>query len=88
MSIQAVGWALEQYIPKPIAKLILVSLANHTNLETGRCYPSIATIAHEASCSDRSVQRHLPYLVEGGFVRASGMTEPRIQTEKRMIYAV
>src|SRR5437773_1343428 len=69
MSIQAVAWALEQDIRKPLAKLILVSLADHADHVTGRCYPPIKLIAHEASCSDRSVQRYLPHLEEQGFIR-------------------
>jgi hypothetical protein len=68
MSIQAVAWALEQYIPKAIAKLVLVSLANHADHANGRCYPRVEMIAHEASCSARSVQRYTRYLAERGFV--------------------
>lgn len=73
MRIQAVAWALEQYIPTPIAKLVLVSLANHANHETGECWPKIETIAHECSCSIRSVQRYVRVLEEKGLVRV----EPR-----------
>src|SRR5947199_65988 len=73
MSIQAVGWALEQYIPTPIAKLVLVSLANHANHETGECWPKIETIARECSCSIRSVQRYVRVLEEKGLVKV----EPR-----------
>ena len=69
MSIQAVSWALEQYIPKPIAKLVLVSLANHANHTSGLCYPSVELIAHEASCSVRSAQRYIRYLAERGFIK-------------------
>lgn len=69
MSIQAVAWALEQYIPKAIAKLVLVSLANHADHASGRCYPSVEQAAHEASCSVRSVQRYTPYLAERGFIK-------------------
>ena len=69
MSIQAVAWALEQFIPKAIAKLVLVSLANHADHANGRCYPSVEMIAHEASCSVRSVQRYTRYLAERGFIK-------------------
>ena len=53
--------------------LVLVSLANRANHETGECWPKIETIAHECSCSIRSVQRYVGFLEEKGLVKV----EPR-----------
>lgn len=69
MSIQAVSWALQQRVEDAAAKLVLISLANHANHRTGLCWPTVALIAEEASQSERTVQRKLPLLEEGGFIR-------------------
>ncbi|TMK05657.1 MAG: helix-turn-helix domain-containing protein [Alphaproteobacteria bacterium] len=69
MSIQAVAWVLGLYIPDPHAKLILLSLANHADHETGFCYPPMRMIASEASCDRRTVLRKIPMLEEAGFLR-------------------
>lgn len=43
----------------PCAKLVLLALANRHNQETGRCDPSIQTIASDIGISARSVQNGL-----------------------------
>lgn len=40
----------------PSAKLVLIALANRHNQETGRCDPSIETIAADVGLSSRAVQ--------------------------------
>lgn len=67
MSIQAVAWALDQNVPDPYQKLILISLANHAD-HTGRCFPGLACIAREASCSRETVMRRLPLLEVAGLI--------------------
>ena len=69
MSIQAVAWALSLNIPDPFAKLVLVSLSNHADNETGHCWPTQGLIAKEASCNRRTVMRKVPYLLEAGYIR-------------------
>ncbi len=69
MSIQAVAWVLEQYIPLPGPKLVLVALANHVGHVSGTCFPRVELIAQEASLSIRSVQRHLGWLEKNGFIK-------------------
>lgn len=83
MSIQAVAWALEQHISDPRSKLVLISLANHADHVTGRCWPSMATIGREASCRRETVLRHVKALEESGFVkviRAAGGVRKRVHT--------
>ena len=45
MSIKAVSWALELYIPDMAAKLVLVALADFADAKTGECFPTIETLA-------------------------------------------
>lgn len=83
MSIQAVAWALEQHINDPRSKLVLISLANHADHVTGRCWPSMATIGREASCRRETVLRHVKALEESGFIkviRAAGGLRKRVHT--------
>lgn len=68
MSIQAVAWVLEQTIPDPAGKLVLISLANAYNGKSGRCFPSIEQIAVESSCSRSTVKRKLQWLSEMGWI--------------------
>jgi hypothetical protein len=68
MSIQAVGWALEQDLPaRP--KLVLVAIANHANHADGYCWLNADTIAAEAACTPRSVYRFVGSLVRNDYVR-------------------
>jgi hypothetical protein len=67
MSNQAMTWAFAQHIPSR-AKTVLLSLANHADHTTGHCYPSIATIMDESSCSRRSTFAFLGLLRRNGFI--------------------
>lgn len=69
MSIQAVAWALERDLDDAGAKLVLVSLANHADHRTGRCYPTLETICTEASQSRRTVQDKLKILEKKRLIR-------------------
>jgi len=70
MSIQAVGWALDQDLPaRP--KLVLVSIANHANHVDGYCWLKAETIAAEASCSPRGVFNFVSDLIRNGYIRKS-----------------
>jgi hypothetical protein len=69
MSIQAVGWALEQEELPQGPKLVLVALANHANHIDGHCWLKADTIGREAACSPRSVFRYVGALIRNGYVR-------------------
>jgi hypothetical protein len=69
MSIQAVAWALSLPVPDPFAKLVLISLSNHADQQTGHCWPTMSFIGKQASCDRRTVMRKLPDLVEAGYVK-------------------
>lgn len=51
-----------------VAKLVLLSLANHASSDTAICWPSVATIAREASCSPRHARRITSDLQHNGFI--------------------
>ncbi len=70
-------WAFRQRVGSPMAKLVLLSLADHHNDETGTDpFPAIETIAAETEMNERSVRRHLEALEAAGLIarRARGLT--------------
>lgn len=67
MSIDAVSWALNQELPPP-EKLVLISLADHHNKETGVCIPGQRSVAKQTCMSVRTVQRHLKQLEKRGLI--------------------
>ena len=75
MSVRATTWAFGQRVGSPMAKLVLLSLADHHNDETGTDpFPAIETIAAETEMNERSVRRHLDALEAAGLIarRARG----------------
>lgn len=56
MSIQAVAWVLEHSESRGLARLVLISLANHVN-DQGECWPSIRTVAREAGVGKSTAAR-------------------------------
>lgn len=66
MSIQAVAWVLDQSQSRGFSRLVLISLANHANKETGECWPAIRTLAKEAGVSKSAVAKHVGELVALG----------------------
>ena len=69
MSIKAVSWAFDQQIDDPMAKLVLIAIADHINESTGNAWPSIERLEHMTSASRRTVQRKLKLLEDGGYLQ-------------------
>ena len=69
MSHQAVAWAETQRPGGLAAKAVLLALADAHNRHTGYCFPRVRLIADDLGVSERTVQRALAKLEEGGFVR-------------------
>lgn len=63
MSIQAVAWVLESSQSRGLARLVLISLANHHNAGTGQCNPGQRLISQEAGISPGSVPAQIRKLV-------------------------
>lgn len=78
MSIDAVSWALNQQLPPP-EKLVLISLADHHNKDTGICIPGQESVAKQTCMSVRTVQRHLKQLEGRGLI----VRQPRFRGEGR-----
>lgn len=68
MSIEAVAWALNVRVKDPMAKLVLIALANHANHDNW-CYPSRKRISEYAECSLDTVDRRIGYLMKIGLVQ-------------------
>ncbi|UWQ94827.1 helix-turn-helix domain-containing protein [Rhodobacteraceae bacterium M385] len=49
-------------------RLVLLALAHHRNKSTGKCYPSLETLAKLSNLDRRTVQRHLKSLRDNGVI--------------------
>jgi DNA-binding transcriptional ArsR family regulator len=58
----------------PCAKLVFVGLSNRHNQETGRCDPSVETIAGDLGISERSVRNGLRELEKNGLITTTHRT--------------
>ncbi len=67
MSWAALAWATDSDIAHPVAKFILVLLANKAD-ENFSCYPSIRTLMIESGAGRSTVLRALSYLETHGFI--------------------
>jgi len=69
MSFRHMAWAMETKIGDPLAKLLLVALADRADKDTGQCWPSLARLCEDTEMSMATVTRRLHLLEEGGFIR-------------------
>ena len=60
--------AMKQKGLKPAAKIVLYWLADHHNSETGKCFPSLKTLASECEMDVATVKRHLKHLEDMGII--------------------
>ena len=67
MSIWAVNWALNEQLPSPTNKLLLVALANFANDED-EAWPHLETLKSLVGVSKRTVLRGLRELCDGGWI--------------------
>ncbi|RWX27245.1 helix-turn-helix domain-containing protein [Rhizobium leguminosarum] len=72
MSHDAIQWARKQRLGDPVAKNVLVALAEHHNGKTAQCNPKVATICLETDFSERAVRKALSKLKQAGLIRAEG----------------
>lgn len=61
-------WALHAPVPDPMAKLVLLALADQADGHGCGAYPSQGTIASTVPCDRATVQRKLALLVEHGLL--------------------
>ncbi|MGA3315455.1 MAG: helix-turn-helix domain-containing protein [Candidatus Korobacteraceae bacterium] len=60
-----------------VAKAILMAMAWHTNNKTGEFWGTYKTLAREAHCSEISVKRHVPRLIDLGLITVIGKKSTR-----------
>jgi len=68
MSIKALDWAMDAPVNDPLAKLVLIVVANHHNDARGVAWPSVAHIAKVTGAAERTVQAKLKKLEDDGFL--------------------
>lgn len=78
MSIQAIAYVLEHSRSEHSARLVLLSIANHTNDE-GVAYASVATYARETRLGERTVQTALRDLESQAEIERAG-EHPQLRT--------
>lgn len=62
------------------AKMVLLGLADHASNDGSDAWPSVATLAQYAECSERTVQRHLHSLVDAGLIQVQRESDRRTPT--------
>ena len=68
MSVKAIGWAFEQKLDDPLAKLVLLALADHYNESTGNAWLSIDRFVTVTEGSRSTVIRKLKKLEQVGLI--------------------
>ena len=68
MSHDAHRWAMRQRGIGPGPRWVVVCLAGRMNHRTGKCFPSLATLAADTGFSEDTVRRHLQALVVAGLI--------------------
>lgn len=71
MSWQAMAWAFRTPISNVGAKFVLLALAEHAREDATSawsCFPSVKRLASFTAQSERTVERHLAWLVENGWI--------------------
>lgn len=63
------AWAMQTQIGDPLAKLLLLALADRADKETGQCWPSLARLSADTEISPATIARKLNYLEDSGFIK-------------------
>ena len=59
MSIKALDWAMDTKLDDPLAKLVLIVIANHHNQSHGYAWPSVGHICDVTCASEATVRRKI-----------------------------
>ena len=68
MSFVHMAAAMHSKIGDPLAKLLLIAIADRADKDTGQCWPSIARLCEDTEMSRASVTRRLILLEQKGFI--------------------
>lgn len=74
MSFTHMAWALNNKIGDPLAKLLLLALADRADKETGQCWPSLGRLAEDTEMSSATVARKLNYLEDRQLIQRTQRT--------------
>ena len=77
MSVEAFARVLSVRVGQSTRKLVLMAYANHAHKDGRNTWCSVDTVAEYAECDERTVQRHIAKLLEGGFMREGDQSVPR-----------
>ena len=69
MSFVHMAAAMHSKIGDPLAKLLLIAIADRADKDTGQCWPSLARLCGDTEMSRASVTRRLAYLEQRGFIQ-------------------
>ena len=69
MSFLLMAKTIKTNVKDPLAKWLLLVLADYSNEDTGQCYPSLNTLAKRTEMNVVTVTRKLNYLETNGFIK-------------------
>jgi len=84
VSVQAITWAYAQETSAPLAKFLLVTIANYAN-ERNEAWPSKSRLASDMGCSESSVCKHLQTLQSDGLVDVQPRFVDGVQIPSKII---
>lgn len=70
MSLRAMLWALDLPLDDPLAKLVLLVLADQADTQGAGAFPAVGTIAERVPCGRSTTQRKLRELQAAGLIAA------------------
>lgn len=76
MSLLAISLTIQQRISDPLAKFLLLLLADRHNGDTGACFPKVERLCEDSGISRRSVFRKLDWLETEGFISREERRRP------------
>lgn len=68
MSIEALDWAFKVHLEDPMAKVVLLALANHHNPKSEICWPALDRLMSQTGASRRTVTRAVQRLERLGLI--------------------
>jgi Helix-turn-helix domain len=88
MSIEATAWALNQPVKDPVAKLVLIGIANHANRDGTEAWPSQAVLAEYACVTRQTVNVKVKLLADEGYLTVTHRSTPGGRTSNSYALAM
>lgn len=87
MSAKFFSWAFKQDCPSPAAKLVLLKLADHSDVR-GYSWPSVGRITRETGLSERTVRKCLRLLEQVSLIQIERRVQGKRQTTNGYYLAI